>query len=190
MKDVIIEIEGLTPFSFSRPVQDQKERGVSWEDYEKSIWRKKAHADENGMAIIPGNFFFNALADQAKAANEKIKGKGQQTYSGIFKRGIAAISDLQLGVRIEDMKSISLYCDAKGKRGGGNGMVLRTFPIFPQWKGSITFRVFDDEIPQDVFERYFTSSGLLQGVGRGTPAKGCAAGNGRYRPTSFRWVKV
>ena len=190
MKDVTITIEGLTPLSFSRPVEATKERGQSWDEFEKTIWKRKAHADDNEVAFIPGNFFFNALADQAKAENEKIKGKGQQTYSGLFKRGIAAITDLSLGVKVDDMKAISLNCDSKGKRGGGNGMVLRTFPIFTKWAGNLTFRIFDDNIPQDVFERYFSNSGLLQGVGRGRPAMGCAAGNGRYRPTSFKWADV
>ena len=189
MKQVVIELDGLTPFSCSRPVEYTKARGESWDEAESKIWREKAHFDENGMAIIPGNFFFNALTGQASSENEKIKGKGQQTYAGLFKRGIAASSDLSLGVKKADMKSITLPCNALGKKTGGS-MVNRTFPIFIKWGGPLTLRIFDDNIPQDVFERYFANSGLLQGVGRGRPAMGCAAGNGRYRPTKFKWSDI
>ena len=45
----------------------------------------------------------------------------------------------------------------------------------------------NEQLPQDVFERHFVQAGLLSGVGRGRPATGCPAGNGRFTPLSFNW---
>lgn len=189
MRDVTVRIKGLTPYSCSRPLTDTKERGESHDEFEKRIWREKAHYDANGNVFIPGVGFKLALDEAASLMKEKIKGKGNQTYTGLIRTGVVAMSDLYLGVKLDDLSAISIYANADGRRGSGT-RVLRYFPIVTSWEGEVEFRIFNDDLPQEVFERYLEQAGLLTGVGRGRPVTGCPAGNGRFQPVAFRWAEV
>jgi hypothetical protein len=186
MRDVTITLEGLTAYSASRPLTVEKEKGESHDDFEKRIWREKAHCDEDENVFIPGVGFKLALDETAKLLKEKIKGKGSQTYGGLFSTGCAAVGDLHIGVKKSALKALSIYANADGRRGGGT-RVTRYFPYVPTWAGSVAFRIFNDHLPPEVFERYFVQAGLTAGVGRGRPSMGCPAGNGRFRPTAFAW---
>ncbi len=186
MRDVTIAIEGITPYSASIPIEDAFLKGESRDEHEKRRWREKAHVDDRGVVFIPGVSFKMALDEVAGVLKEKIKGKGNSTWTAQFKTGVTAMSDLSLGIKIDDVKSIALYCNADGRRGSGT-RVWRYFPIIPTWRGALDMRVFNDTLSTEVFERYFEQAGILAGVGRGRPITGCAAGNGRFRPVAFDW---
>lgn len=186
MRDVIITIEGVTPYSASRPIGNDRLKGESLDDHEKRRWREKVHIDGKGMIFIPGVAFKMALDETASLLNEKIAGKGPQTWTAQFKTGVTAMNDVSLGITADAVKSIGIYANANGKRGIGT-RVWRYFPIIPVWRGILEMRVFNDSLSADVFERYFEQAGILAGVGRGRPITGCAAGNGRFRPLAFDW---
>lgn len=186
MRDVKIQIEGLTPYSAAQHFDDSLMKGETKDAHEKRRWREKAHADPDGNVYIPGVSFKLALDEAVSQANEKITGKGNQTYSGLFKSGVAAISDVFIGMKLDDLKSISIYAHANGKRGPGT-RVTRWFPFVPTWGGDLELRIFNDSIPEHVFERFFEQAGLVAGVGRGRPITGCPAGNGRFKAKSFVW---
>jgi len=186
MRDVYVTIEGLTPLSLSRHPGEEKNDGEQWEDYEKRIWRRRAHVNDAGNVVAPGVFFKLALDEGVKKKNEKIKGKGHQTYSGLFASGTCAMNDIDLGVKLENLKAIQVYCHSNGKRGPG-GRVMRWFPFIPNWGGQLHMRLFNDAIPKEVFEEFFEFAGVNAGVGRGRPSTGCAAGNGRFKPIEFKW---
>lgn len=186
MRDVTITLEGITAYSASRPLTVEKDKGESHDAFEKRIWPEKAHYDEEARVYIPGVSFKMALDEVAKLLKEKIKGKGQQTWTKVFETGCTTIDDLYIGLKKTDLKAISIYCHADGRRGSGT-RVTRYFPYIPTWGGSVTFRLFNDDLPQEVFERFFAQAGILSGVGRGRPSMACAAGNGRFRPVKFDW---
>ena len=186
MRDVIIKIEGLTPYSASKHVAESLLKGEKKDDHEKRRWREKMHADDQGNVFIPGVSFKLALDETASLLNEKIPGKGNQTYTGQFQTGVVAMGDLDLGIKSDSVKAISIFAHANGKRGPGT-RVTRWFPFIPTWGGDLHMRIFNDSLNEEVFERFFIQSGLLAGVGRGRPKTGSPAGNGRYRPVSFNW---
>jgi hypothetical protein len=189
MRMVTIEIESITPYSASRPVDIEKNKSEGHEEYDRRIWKEKAHCDSDGRVYIPGVSFKLALDEVASLLNEKVRGKGNQTYSKIVSTATVAMSDLFVGVKKDDLKSITIFANLDGKRGGtvrGN----RTFPIIPSWKGKVDFQIFNDELPAEVFERYLTQAGLLTGVGRGRPGMKAPAGNGRFKPVSFDWKEI
>lgn len=186
MRTVITEIEGLTPYSSSRYFEPNLLKGESKDAHEKRRWREKAHVNDNGVMFIPGVAFKLALDETAQLLNEKIPGKGNQTWTGQFATGVVAMSDLDLGVKIDEVKAIQIFAHANGKRGPGT-RVMRFFPLLPSWGGTLEMRVFNDTIPEEVFERFFEQSGLLAGVGRGRPITKSPAGNGRFRPVKFQW---
>lgn len=186
MRDVTITLEGITAYSSSKALTVEKEKGESHDDFEKRIWREKAHYDDQERVYIPGVSFKMALDEAAKVIKEKIKGKGNSTWTKIFETGCSTIGDMDLGLSKSELKAISIYCHANGQRGSGS-RVTRYFPYIPTWGGSVLFRIFNDDLPQDVFERFFTQAGILSGVGRGRPSSACAAGNGRFKPLKFDW---
>lgn len=186
MREVVIAIEGLTAYSASQQIEEKKKSAESWDEFEKRTWRDKAHATEAGDVYIPGVSFKMALDFTAGILKEKIVGKGNQTYSPIFKTGVVAMNDLMLGIKTKDLKSIRLQQSSNGKKMGGS-RVPRWFPYIPKWGGTLEMRIFNDTLPEDIFERYFSEAGLLCGVGRGRPEMGCAAGNGRFKATEFKW---
>jgi hypothetical protein len=186
MRDVTVTVKGITPYSASRPTGLEKTKSESHEEFDARIWREKAHFDKDGEVFIPGVSFKLALDEAASLMKEKIKGKGNQTYTGIIRTGSVAMSDMYIGVSKDELKPITIYANLDGRRGGGT-RGNRMFPIVPTWSGEVTFRLFNDELPEEVFERYFHQAGLLTGVGRGRPVTGCPAGNGRFVPTGFAW---
>lgn len=186
MRNVIAQVEGITPYSASRYFEEDLKKGETKDEHERRRWREKAHVAESGLVYIPGVAFKMCLDIAVSKSNEKIKGKGQQTYTGLFKSSVTAMGDMDLGVKVDDLKAISIYANADGKRGSGS-RVMRWFPIISSWGGSIEFAVFDDTIPEAKFEEFFTKAGLVAGVGRGRPETGCAVGNGRFRPLEFTW---
>ncbi len=196
IRDVEIKIEGITPYSPSRAIaeDDQKQKSESWDDFEARVWRKKAHVrkdEKTGAEImfIPGTAFKLCLDEATQNLNEKIPGKGHQTWTGVIKMGIAPLTDLDLGVKLSEARCEKVYCHSSGKRGPG-GRVMRWFPIVHRWHGTIVMRIFNDNLTEAKFQEFFHKAGLIAGVGRGRPSTGCAAGNGRFRPVSFRWMTV
>ena len=186
MRNVTITIEGLTAYSPSKYFEPNVQKGETKDAHEKRRWREKAHTFESGEVYIPGVSFKMALDETCSLLNEKIPGKGNQTWAGQFATGVVAMNDVGIGVKINDVKAIQIFAHENGKRGPGT-RVMRFFPYVPSWRGTLEIRVFNDTIPEEVFERFFEKSGLLAGIGRGRPITKSAAGNGRFRPTSFAW---
>lgn len=208
MRDVTITLEGITAYSSSKGLAVEKKASESHNDFEKRIWRERSHYDDQEHVYIPGVAFKMALDEAARVIKEKIPGKGNSTWTKIFETGCSTIDDMYQSVfkipNLEngtpnpkgkpallpmlksDLKAIAIYCHSNGQRGSGN-RVTRYFPYIPTWGGSVTFRIFNDALPQDVFERFFTQAGILSGVGRGRPSSACAAGNGRFKPVKFDW---
>jgi len=185
MREVEIDIKGLTPYSAAKHFDEALKKGENKLEHEIRRWREKLH-EEDGQVYIPGVGFKLAIDEAASLLNEKIVGKGNQTYTAQFKTSVVAMSDVYLGIKVADVKPIAIYANANGKRGPGT-RVWRYFPLIPEWKGKIRMRLFNDTLSQEVFERFFETAGLLAGVGRGRPITGCAAGNGRFQPVSFAW---
>lgn len=187
MRTVTIHVEGLTPYSASQYFEPEILKGETKDAHEKRRWREKAHVNDIGNVYIPGVAFKLALDETAQLLNEKIPGKGNQTWTGQFATGVVAMSDVDLGLKAADLKSIQIFAHANGKRGPGT-RVMRYFPIVYSWQGELVMNVFNDTLPEDVFERFFTQAGLLAGVGRGRPITKSPAGNGRFKPVQFTWA--
>lgn len=193
IRDVTIKVEGITPYSPSRfiPEEHDKQKSESWDDFEARVWRMKAHTrhddkSDEDLIFIPGVAFKLSLDEAVQNINEKIPGKGNQTYTGVIKMGIAPLSDCDLRVPLSTVLCEKVLCHPKGKRGPGE-RVPRLFPIVHRWDGEITLRIFNDSLTQEKFEEFFVKAGILAWVGRGRPSTGCPVGNGRYRPLAFHW---
>jgi hypothetical protein len=189
MRLVRITVKGMSPYSASKYFAPNLLPGEDLDDHEQRRWREKAHVNDDGVVFIPGVAFKLALDTAAKKSNESISGKGTQKWQGLFASGVAVHSDMPLGIKVEDLKSVTIFAHANGKRGDGT-RVMRTFPIITTWGGDVELLVLDDNIQPSIFETFFTRAGLIAGVGRGKPSSGCAQGLGRFTPTAFCWSEI
>lgn len=196
IRDVEIDLIGITPYSPSRALgeDEAKEKSESWDDFEARTWKKKAHVRhddkrQEDILFIPGTAFKLSLDEATQNLNEKIQGKGNQTWTGVVKMGIAPLTDLDLGIPLSEVHCEKVYCHTGGRRVPGP-RVYRWFPILHSWGGTISMRIFNDSLTHAKFEEFFRKAGLIAGVGRGRPSTGCPMGNGRFKPTAFRWHTV
>ena len=181
-------IQGVSPYSPSRFLEEPKRPGEDGDAYERRTWRLKAHADKNGNVIVPFMSFKKALDGAARLTPRKIKGRGAQTYGQQMKSGVLLDQPLRLNVKVDDLRSETFMCSIKGDSRGIGGRVPRIFPMISSWAGSVLFYITNDTIQQDVFETYLKEAGLFIGLGRFRPENGGV--NGRFKVEAMKWGEV
>lgn len=186
-KIVTVSLESISPYSSSRMHDTPKLDKERPDEYEQRTWREKLTADEAEQAVIPAMAFKQALDRCAKVLGLQVPGKGKATFTKHFLSGCLCESDVQLGVKKDQVQSVTINAHADGVRGSGK-RVKRTFPVIPKWAATAKFIILDDAITKDVFERVMKESGQFVGVGRFRPENGGL--NGRYKATKFEWTQV
>lgn len=184
MKTAVVTLQSIAPYNQSRqhftPKSDDKEQPA---DYEARTWREKSHYDEHGVAFIPPMAFKGAITNAAKMLDMKIPGKGNAKYNKHFVAGIMVTDPLSLGVKREDVTPQWLSMDGQGRKGGMG--VLRAFPHFDKWGGTIRVHILDDTITKDIFEKVMREAGNFVGIGQFRPEKGGYFG--RFEVKTIKW---
>lgn len=189
MKTCTVTIEGLSPYSPSAFIDPSlKKQGEDHNEFDRRIWRQKAHTDADGRIVIPFMSFKKALDSAARLTPRKIKGRGQQTYSSQFKSGVILQSPLVTDVLASEVRGETFMCSATGDSRGVGGRVPRTFPMVDEWGGDLTFYVLNPTIDEATFETYLREAGQFIGVGRFRMENGGV--NGRFRVAGARWAEV
>jgi len=185
MKTATVELKSLAPYNQSHqhfePIAESGKE--SHADYEKRTWREKGHYDDKGIAYIPPMAFKAAIAKAAQMLDMKIPGKGNSKYTKHFLSGVMVSDMLSLGVKKEQVKPQWLSMSPKGQKGGMG--VLRAFPHFETWLGTIKIHILDDIIPKELFEQVLREAGNFVGVGQFRPEKGGYLG--RFELVSIKW---
>lgn len=184
MRIATATLKSISAYSQSGPPKSSFKDGEKHDAYDERCWREKAHADSSGHVIIPPMAFKQSLETAAKRRADKIKGKGQATYTKCFVGGVLVIDPLVLPITIADLDSVRIYANADGVRGSGK-RVWRRFPLIQSWSGDVAFHVIDDVLEESVFERTLVDAGRLVGIGRFRPEKG--GYNGRFSVEAVRW---
>lgn len=179
----VTKLRSISPYSQSRMHDEPKLDKESAEDHDIRTWRSRMHI-ENGKLFIPPMAFKNCIAEAAEFLSEKIKGKGQSTWSKHFRAGILVMDGLFLPDDPEKVPCYAGFMNSDGKRGSGK-RVLRRYPIIPQWEGDVTWHVLDDTITEDAFKRHLSEAGKFIGIGRFRPRNG--GFNGRFEVVKVKW---
>lgn len=187
MKMVTVELESITPYTQSRMHDTPKIEKETADLHEQRTWREKTTTNKDGIICIPAMALKGALDTASKMLGTQIPGKGKSTYTKHFKAGVICEADVPLGVKKDEVGSITINANSDGVRGSGK-RVKRTFPIIPQWKAIATFAVLDDTITKDIFEKHLTEAGRFVGIGQFRPENGGL--NGRFKPVSFKWSEM
>jgi hypothetical protein len=184
MRQVTVQIRGLSPYSASRMHDAPKLNKETHDAYEQRTWREKCNTDKDGRVVIPAMAFKQGLAAAAKRLGTQIPGKGKSTYTKFFESDVICTENAPLDIHKDDVPGITINANSDGIRGSGK-RVKRTFPQIPEWETSATFLVLDDTITREVFEDTMRAAGQSVGVGRFRPEKGGI--NGRFECVEFRW---
>ena len=184
MKTAICTLQSVTAYSQNRAIQSEKKNKESAADWERRCWRERMHVNSSGNVVIPAMAFKHVLADIAAYLSEKIKGKGNNTWTKHFQSGVLPMADVDTGYKASDVQGEVISVPIDGKR-GGKSRVPKTFPVIPKWSGQIEFHIGDDSITEEVFKRYLTQAGYLIGVGRWRARNGGLYG--RFEVKSIKW---
>lgn len=168
MRQIIVSIEGVSPYSQSRFHNEPKLEKESADDYEKRTWRKRMHVNKDGKVFIPPMCFKNNIAECAKYLSMQIPGKGKSTYTKHFEAGILVTDPLVLDITPEQVEGEWLHVPSNGRR-GGTTRVLKCFPHIPTWGGDVVYYVLDDTITEEVFKYHIEQAGKFIGIGRFRP---------------------
>lgn len=188
-----VEMRSTSPYSQSHYFKSERGDKETPLEFDQRCWIEKAHIAENGQAYIPPMALKRSIDEAAKRL--AIRKKGQTLFTKYIEAGTACVEEVYLHdwdmrpITQERIKSQSLMCDAEGKKGSRGGkMVLRTFPLFPQWTATAELHVFDASIPNHVYERCVRSAGVFVGLGRFRPENG--GYYGRFEVTAIEWESM
>lgn len=169
-----VRLKSRSKVSFSRQVFTPKMDNETHEEHEKRTWKEKVHTDGSGYVIIPKEMFKKSL-DGAGTRLGKIKGKGNATYTKHFLGGVQVMSDINTGIKLEDIKHELISGSSDGTRGGSR-RVTKMFPYINEWEGELDIIVSDDQIDFEAFKKAMHIAGLNIGVGSFRPANGGSNG--------------
>ena len=191
MKVAICQLESLSPYSQSRKHNVPKlDGGKEANDaYEERTWKDKAHYNADGHVFIPPMAFKWSIEKAAAFLSESIPGKGTSKFTKHFKSGILVTEGLVIppGITRDEVEGWWGFMNSDGRRGSGS-RVLRCFPNFVSWHGTVIYHVLDDTITEDVFCRTLKEAGNFIGIGRFRPENG--GFYGRYKVNSVEWQKA
>jgi len=178
------DIVGITTLTFGRMMQSPRDKGESAEAHDKRCWKERCHTTKEGFVEWPIVAFKMGMVFAAKLKGEKIKGKGQRTYTASFNTGIMPdptappaiiqrkVDGLWRKVHIDDIEGRDIAVPADGKKGGSK-RVYRRFPeIDPPWTIiGLSFVVIDDDLIEnpDCITEAFEKAGVQAGIGCNRP---------------------
>jgi hypothetical protein len=184
MRQVQAHLQSLTPYSQSRKHDAPKLDKETADAYDQRTWREKCTVNKDGIVVIPAMALKFALPTAARKLGRQIPGRGKSTYTKFFEADVICEADVPIGIRKDEVPSITIQAHAQGSRTDGK-RVPRTFPIIHEWTGVAHFLITDDTITREIFEETLTAAGLGVGIGRFRPENGGL--NGRFKVDRFVW---
>ena len=189
-KTVTFSIQGIAPYSFSKPIVTQRGTGETPDKFEQRTWRERIHVNEGGQAFIPPMAIKLCLTDCAKFLSETIPGKGKNTFTKHFKAGLIVTDGLLLEthdgrpILAKDIVGENLFRPANGRAGDGS-RVWRTYPVVPEWQTHGEIHLIDPVLMDkaEKIQEYLEHAGNLIGLGRFRPINN--GFYGRFKVTEF-----
>lgn len=180
----VAHLKSASPYSQSKAVFLPDLDGENHEDKEERTWRERAHKDSLGMCYIPAAQFHLSLIEAAKFLSMPIPGNRNSKFTKHFESGIMVLQNLPIGISIGEVVGETYFVPSNGQVGGGK-RVKKTFPVFQDWEGSVTYIVTDNSITEEAFLKALDCSGRLIGIGRFRPRN---RGNyGRFNVVDHSW---
>lgn len=187
MKVAVAHLKSVSPYSQSRFHNTPRGQKESHDDHEQRTWKDRLHTTKEGKVFIPPMAFKNCLSHAAKYLKKQIPGEGKATYTKHIEAGVLVTDGITLPVRKDDVQGETFFVPADGKRGGAK-RVMKTFPVIPDWSGSVAFHILDEKITKDVFTEILREAGRFIGIGRFRPINN--GFYGRFDVEKVEWNEV
>jgi len=182
--NVAIRIKGVSPMlqnrkNFMLDCMDNpelnKQRGESYEDHDQRIWSKKAHYNDDGNVMIPGEWIKGLLKASQRRGKFPIQPPGARSKNDnmlpYFISGVL-IEDSEITNNKKPIKEKDLLpyrCMVSPQRGSS---VPRTRPMISDWESTIKFVIIDEAISEDCLVTVMTWIGTYFGMGDFRPQQG------------------
>ena len=180
-------IQSISPYSSSAYFEPDQQEGESSEQYEKRNALRRCHYDSDGYIYIPGMAFKYALTSAAKYQRIKKENSGQETMTKHLEAGLLVTSNIDLGIKADDLEFEWFFVPSDGKRGGAK-RIKKCFPSVKSWHGQLNVGVLDDNVTEEILTECVKRVGMFIGVGRFRPEKG--GFYGRFQINDVKWSKV
>ena len=180
----VASLQSISVYQQGRPIGEKRDANETHEDFEKRMWRERAHADEKGMMFIPPMQFKKTLENAASFISMGIPGQGKSKYTKHFKAGVMVVDGLELPVKKEDVPGTWCFVPGDGRR-GGTSRVMKCFPTIHEWAGDVTFHILDGVINESVFRTHLEQAGSFIGIGVFRPMNG--GYHGRFVVNDLKW---
>jgi hypothetical protein len=188
MKKATVTLQSLTTITFGKFHQTPKLSKELHEDYEVRTWREKTHYNPKTLEVfIPGIMIANCIREAAKFMSIQVPGKGKATYTKHFDSGIYIKDNIKIAPNKEELTKFHAHHVPSDGQRGGTRRVVRYFPKFDSWSGTVEILIGDDIITADVMESVLNHAGSLIGMGTWRPRN--RGDNGRFELVKMKWEK-
>jgi hypothetical protein len=182
MKIFEAELRSLTPYSQGRHHNTPKVPRELDPDYEARTVLAKLHTSMNEI-FIPPMCFKLCLESTAGYSGERVPGKGQETYTKHYRRGVICSEPVMLGIKPDDVRVVDLFLPSQpGKP--KSPRVWKKFPVIDRWAGVLEIIAIDDLFTAEVVHRHLQLGGLITGIGVWRPEN--SGMQGKFEVTSFK----
>ena len=171
MRQFLVTLQSLTPYSQGRIHRTEKLPRETADKYEERTYLQRLHVNPAGNIFMPAMGFKGCLENTAAYVKEQIPGKGKETYTKNFLRGVICPEDLELDLTPDKTVPHWVFVPADGRRGSGK-RVWKCFPRIDAWAGVVPFVMIDDILTREVFERHMRLAGQITGLGVWRPQNG------------------
>jgi len=188
---VVRSIPG-SPYSSSRRHETPWLDRETADAYDLRTWPEYCTTNKEGQVCIPAMAFKQGMSQAAFKLGEKPKGRRGATYKGFFESGLLVDGDVAIfcdgkPLTKKDAEMVAIYANPSGQRGGSK-QVLKRYPVFHKWEGTVELTVLDDILEQAVIDAHARALGMIVGVGRFRPEKGGT--NGRFSIIKLQWKRL
>ena len=186
MRTLTATLKSISPYSQSTFFTSEKKAKETHAAFEERCWRERMHLDADGDVVIPPMSLKYAVDEACKRLALQVRGEGKTRYTKFFEAGYLPPDPTKIGVKGKDVIGEWVWVSSTGKKGKDGGTrVRRCFPTIPEWRADVAFRLLDEKIPEDVFEKCLESAGLFVGIGRFRPEN--QGYYGRFQVEAAKW---
>jgi len=187
MRTARLSLESLAPYSQSKPIMSEKEKGETDHQFQERTWREHLHVNRDGKIFIPPKAFKDSFGTAARYAGLKVEGNRNATYTKYFEAGVQVTQGLVLPYTPNDdvIECEWIYAHSQPTRPNQGGRVWRAYPTIPTWSGELSVLVVADEVPEHIFGHVVQYAGNIIGIGRYRAEN--RGYYGRFRVNEIQW---
>lgn len=135
----------------------RKKTDEDYAEMSRIEWHAGLYVDKDGYAILPSSVIESTIQEGAK----------KQKLGKAFKSAVFVDKDARLDIgnkkKAEELWGDDNYRDTRGVK-VGMARVMRTRPIFPQWRATIELLYDDEQVNIGDVERAIRDAGTIVGI--------------------------